>query len=577
MQVLLAKESIKLALVVDDSPMQCKVLGVLLKEEGYRVFTANDGARGVDMYIKYQPDLVLMDINMPIMNGYEAARKIKSLSNKNSLCPLIFITSMDSDQAFIESIDAGGDGILVRPFSPEVFKAKIKSIQRISDLYGTIKELQQEQQKDAELAEQLMAGVIESRNYALDKIGIIKKAATLFSGDIQLTALSPNGDINVLLGDFTGHGLRSSIGAIPLAETFRAMTKKGFSLTEIITQVNQQLYHLLPADLFLGAGFVSVSSHDETAYIFNAGLPDTYIFDTHGKIKHKIESCHPPMGVLPDLIPEIGLTVIKVSPDDRIILLSDGIVEARNEAGEMYEFNRFEEAAMRGVIEKNVSKVVLKSVNEFCQAMPQEDDISLIDLPCGGWSKTFTFNPHQEREINESLSLENYSSLAAWRWELGLSGKRLSRVNPIPMAMGQIQEIEGHAEHWQSLFTILTELFVNALDHGVLGLSSDLKNSPEGFSEYFSERERRLKSLTSGYVELYLSYYPMTNGGKLNIKVKDSGKGFDTNKMNEKIARLKDEPIQLSGRGIELIKQLCENLTYRENGTLVEANYVWSS
>lgn len=212
------KSEVKLALVVDDSAMQCKVLSVLLKEEGYRVFTANDGARGVSMYIKYKPDLVLMDINMPVMNGYEAARKIKSLS-QNSLCPLIFITSMDSDQAFIESIEAGGDGILVRPFSPQVFKAKIKSIQRISDLYSQVKKLQQEQQQDAELAEQLMSGVLESRNFALDRIGIVKKPAALFSGDIQLTALSPNGDVNVLLGDFTGHGLRSSIGAIPLAET----------------------------------------------------------------------------------------------------------------------------------------------------------------------------------------------------------------------------------------------------------------------------------------------------------------------------------------------------------------------
>ena len=119
------KRNAKLALVVDDSAMQCKVLSVLLKEEGYRVFSANDVARGVAMYIKYKPDLVLMDINMPIMNGYEAARKIKSLSTGNSLFPLIFITSMDTDQAFIESIDAGGDGILVRPFSPAVFKAKI--------------------------------------------------------------------------------------------------------------------------------------------------------------------------------------------------------------------------------------------------------------------------------------------------------------------------------------------------------------------------------------------------------------------------------------------------------------------
>jgi len=326
---LTGKHNTKLALVVDDSAMQCKVLSVLLKEEGYRVFSANDGARGVKMYIKYKPDLVLMDINMPIMNGYEAARKIKSLSTGTSLCPLIFITSMDTDQAFIESIEAGGDGILVRPFSPEVFKAKIKSIQRISDLYQQVKTLQQEQQQDAELAEKLMSDVIESRNYALDKIGIVKKAAELFSGDIQLSALCPNGDVNILLGDFTGHGLRSSIGAIPLAETFRVMTKKGFTLLEVIGQVNQQLYDLLPPDLFLGAAFVTISSHDESAYIFNAGLPDVYVFSKQGDIKNQIESCHPPMGVLPYLLPDTKLTILPIKITDRVILISEAILKIK--------------------------------------------------------------------------------------------------------------------------------------------------------------------------------------------------------------------------------------------------------
>jgi CheY-like chemotaxis protein len=326
MAVLAEKSDTKLALVVDDSAMQCKVLSVLLKEEGYRVFTANDGARGVEMYVKYKPDLVLMDINMPVMDGYEAARKIKGLSQDHSLCPLIFITSMDTDQAFIECIDAGGDGILVRPFSPDVFKAKIKSIQRISDLYAQVKTLQQEQQKDAELAEQLMSGVIEARNFSLDRIGIIKQPAALFSGDIQLTALSPNGDVNVMLGDFTGHGLRSSIGAIPLAETFRAMTKKGFLLFEIINQINHQLYDLLPADLFLAAGFASISSHDASVYAFNAGLPDAYLFSEQGMIKHKISSSHPPLGVLPKLLPDSQLTIYSIEETDRIILISDGIV-----------------------------------------------------------------------------------------------------------------------------------------------------------------------------------------------------------------------------------------------------------
>jgi len=570
------KRDIKLALVVDDSVMQCKVLSVLLKEEGYRVFIANDGARGVAMYVKYKPDLVLMDINMPVMNGYVAARKIKSLSQENSLCPLIFITSMDTDQAFIESIDAGGDGILVRPFSPAVFKAKIKSIQRISDLYGQVKTLQQEQQKDAELAEQLMSGVIEARNFSLDRIGIIKKPAELFSGDIQLTALAPNGDVNVMLGDFTGHGLRSSIGAIPLAETFRSMTKKGFSLFEIINQINIQLYSLLPADLFLAAGFVTISSHDKTLYAFNAGLPDAYLFSENGTIKHRILSNHPPIGVLPKLLPDSQLNLLSITETDRVILISDGIVEARNEQGEMFDFSRFENAAIEGVISKNVCKSVLEAVEGFCKSTPQEDDISLIDMPCGGWEKILLGSQTMENTSGQQLKDMYVDTEPAWNWKVSLRGKHLASTNPIPMAMNQINEIEGQADHWQSLYTILTELFINALDHGILGLSSELKNSAEGFSQYFKERELRLKNIEEGCVELQVRHYPFPHGGRIIINIQDSGQGFDIKKYYKSRENILNKDALLSGRGIDLVEQLCDSLEFRKNGSAVEASYVWT-
>lgn len=570
-----AVQDTKLALVVDDSKVQCRVLRSFLEEEDYRVITANDGMESVKMYIKHQPDLVLMDINMPVMNGYEATLQIKSLSS-NTLCPLIFITSDDSEKAFVESVNVGGDGILVRPFSPQVFKAKIKSIQRITDLYGKIKSLQQEQQKDAELAEQLMSGVIEARNFALDKIGIVKKPADLFSGDIQLTALCPNGDLNVMLGDFTGHGLRSSIGAIPLAETFRAMTRKGFSLIHIITQINKQLYDLLPSDLFLGAVFVTVSENDKSAYIFNGGLPDAYILSCEGDIKHRISSSHPPMGVLPSLLPDTNLTAFSVASSDRIELISDGIVEARNVEGEMFEFERFERSLIKGIKNKNVSETVLKDVLDFCQGMPQEDDISLIDIPCSNWNEEqkVKYTPVINND-NQAVNEEELKELdGIWDWQLKLSGSRLGKINPIPIALNQITEIEGESEHWQNLFTILTELFVNSLDHGVLGLSSDLKSSAEGFVLYYNERESRLSRLTEGFVDVKMSYYSLPNGNRIKITISDSGDGFDVEKFRENL-KTRDNSPQLSGRGIYLLEQLCETLIYKNNGTVAEVTYVW--
>lgn len=563
----------KLALVVDDSVLECSLLSHLLSEEDYQIVTAIDGQQGVDMYIKHQPDLVLMNINMPVMNGYDAAKLIKKHSGQYSLCPLIFVADEQTDLAYVESTKAGGDGILFRPFSPEAFKAKIKSIERISDLYAEVKMLQQVQDADVEIAQKLMSDVIEARNYGLDRIGIIKKPAALFSGDIQLSALCPNGDINVLLGDFTGHGLRSTIGAVPLAETFRAMTRKGFSIIDIVTQINIQMYNLLPADLFLAATFVSISSHEESAYILNAGLPDAYIFSIQGDIKHKISSSHPPMGVVKELLPNTQVSIISVLDSDRVVLLSDGIVEARNEYGQMYEYQRFENAVRAGTKSGSISESVLNSVNDFCHGMAQEDDISLVDIPCKGWKQALSFiNNFNERE---GIDAENEDK-PAWEWRLSLSGPKLATVNPIPMAMSQVNEIEGNGEHWLSLHTILTELFINSLDHGVLGLSSELKSQPEGFAEYFKERELRLKRLDTGFVNIELNYYPLENGGRLKIKLIDSGQGFDLKKYYDKKKQMVNVDLLLSGRGIELVEQLSEYLDYYDEGRVVEASFLWA-
>jgi len=578
-------QSQKLALVVDDSRMQCKSLSVLLEEENYRVVIANNGESGVKMYSKYQPDLVIMDINMPIMDGFEATRRIKKLSGVGNLAPIIFITSMDSEQAFIQSVDAGGDSILVRPFTPNVFKAKIKSMQRISDLVEQVKGLQQEQKNDAELAEKMMSNVIEARNFALDQIGVIKKPATIFSGDIQLSALCPNGDLNVLLGDFTGHGLRSSIGAIPITETFRAMTKQGFSILEIIAQINKKMYTLLPGDLFFAVSFASISEHEKSAYIFNAGLPDGYLFNDDAKIIQQFASTHPPLGILPQLLPDAQLEVIQVKSNDRIVFITDGIVEARNPSGEFFGFPRFEKAALEGIAKKDLTNNVLKYLDEFCQQYEQEDDISLVNIPCSGWEKIKITNkvsiPKYFSEEDNNFGIPQGAS-PTWSYHLHLTGKLLKTVNPIPLVMNQINDLEGAGEHWQSLYTILTELFINALDHGVLELNSSLKGSAKGFSQYFNERAKRLDKLVGNvinapddFVRISLKYFQLSHGGKMVINIKDSGQGFEVFEVIKDNRIVINEGLKLSGRGVKLVNQLCDTLEYQEKGTLVKASYIW--
>ena len=120
----------------------------------------------------------------------------------------------------------------------------------------------------------------------------------------------------------------------------------------------------------------------------------------------------------------------------------------------------------------------------------------------------------------------------------------------------------------------MTELYVNALDHGVLGLDSALKSDPSGFAQYFSEREQRLDNLQTGHVSFYLNVEQNEDSRSMKIRIEDSGKGFDY--LNHDILNA-DDNTGLSGRGILLIRDLCESLSYLDAGNVVEAIYNWKT
>ncbi len=132
-------------LVVDDTPANIKLLDAVLSPRGYEVLTAASGPEGLEVVARQRPDLVLLDILMPGMDGYEVCRRLRA-DPLTAVLPVIMITASGAEEK-LKAIEAGADDFVVKPFDQAELLARVKSLLRVKEYHDII------QGQAAELAE----------------------------------------------------------------------------------------------------------------------------------------------------------------------------------------------------------------------------------------------------------------------------------------------------------------------------------------------------------------------------------------------------------------------------------------
>jgi two-component system KDP operon response regulator KdpE len=126
----MATESLVVA--VDDEPGILKLIRMELTDKGYRVVTASNGEDALQIIEHQRPDVVILDLVMPDMSGYEVMRRIRERSST----PVILLTARDRDEDKVRGLDLGADDYLPKPFNPEELSARVKAVLRRSAMAG---------------------------------------------------------------------------------------------------------------------------------------------------------------------------------------------------------------------------------------------------------------------------------------------------------------------------------------------------------------------------------------------------------------------------------------------------------
>jgi CheY-like chemotaxis protein len=554
-------------LIAEDSPSDRMLLSSIIGRQGHRVLSAATGIEAVAMFETERPQLVLMDAMMPIMDGFEAARRIKKMSGE-SLVPIIFLTSLTEGEALAYCLEAGGDDFISKPYNPVVLAAKINAMNRLRLLQETV--LQQRDQiarhheyllHEQRVAKAVFDQVAHSGCLNASNIRYLQSPYALFNGDLMLAAYTPAGQMHVLLGDFTGHGLPAAVGAMPLAEVFYGMTAKGYGLAEILREMNAKLKRILPVDMFCCATLLCVNTRHQQVEVWSGGLPEGYLLCGRTGEFTPLASHHLPLGVLSVEAFDTRTEVHPLAPGDRIFLLSDGVLDTTNSADDLFGVQRLREVLALNREPELLIQEILQALNDF--GGKARDDVSMLEITA------------DEAAIPVPPPLiysdSGASSPLDWSASFELRASTLRRFNPLPYIVQLLLEVHGLRARSGALHSVLAELYSNALEHGVLGLDSSLKHDAAGFASYYQQRADGLAELQSGFVRVHVSVEPTEQGGRLIIRVEDSGQGFDA----QKVLMTPPSVDGLYGRGVRLVCELGEQARWSADGRVACVEFSW--
>lgn len=372
-------------LVVDDSAAVRALLRGFLVREGHEVLVAEDGAAALEVFETGRPDVVLMDVMMPVMDGIEATRHLRTHAGDRWV-PVILLSALDGEDDVVRGLGAGADDYLVKPVNLSILKAKISSFRRIAgmqrqlmDQAATLAQFRDAQLTEQELASALIGNIVRRDSLDDPAIGWEVLPSALFSGDVVAAARAPTGALYTMLGDATGHGLTASVSLIPALQVFYGMVRKALPLAEMVREINGRLKDLLPVGRYLAGTVMVVDERARRAEVWNGGMPPALLFDAQGASCRTFDSAHLPLGIVPDS--EFDVTCVSFGWDAprEVVFFSDGVPEAEDAHGRPFGIDRLA-SSLRASAPGTRASRVMRELRAHLGDTAATDDASILTV-----------------------------------------------------------------------------------------------------------------------------------------------------------------------------------------------------
>ena len=362
-------------LIVDDTPANVQVLQGLLKDKGYQLSVATNGQQALDALERVRPDLILLDVMMPVMDGFETCKRLKGNAAWREI-PVIFLTGKTDTTDIVAGFELGAVDYVSKPFNAHELLARIHTHVTIDQLRRS---LAKAHQREFEMAFKVQSQLIPTRLPQLPgwEFAARWEPAKEVSGDYY--DFIPGGDkLALVVADVSGKGMPAALFMASTRSIIRAEAAAFSGPTEILGKANNLLCADAALGMFVTLFYAEVSpDHPGLTYV-GCGHNPPFWYRADRKEIAELEPTGPVLAVNEDI--QYRTVRIDAGPGDVFLFYTDGYTEAFNGQQQLFGDDRLKEALSRhaGESPQRLLEIVERELAAFVGAAPQSDDRTIV-------------------------------------------------------------------------------------------------------------------------------------------------------------------------------------------------------
>ena len=367
-------------LLVDDNPTNLQVLFQTLEGVGCKLLIAKNGNGALAIAGKARPDLILLDIMMPDIDGYEVCRQLKA-DPATADIPVIFLSALGETEDKVKGLQLGAVDYITKPFQPDEVIARVNTHLTIHRLKREVESQKDQLKHELEVVSEVQRKLLPKKLPEIDgfKLAVHYETSRYAGGDYYDIIEIPENRWGFLIADAEGHSAPAAVLMAMTCALFRAYPVSADDPAAVLHYLNEHLCKVADPS-FMTALYAVYDVGQQTMRVARAGQPLPMIYRSSEKKAFELNSPGVyPLGIEPYEI-EIPVTEFKLMPGDRFLVYTDGLSERFNAAGETYGEERLLKplATDNAAAPQDVIAAIMGDVEQFAGDHPADDDQALL-------------------------------------------------------------------------------------------------------------------------------------------------------------------------------------------------------